>query len=106
MIDLNEFGKQSLEVAKTRQKNGGKIDIKEIPMLKHCATEVIEATEAYLNYIATDNEENYNAFASELADIMSCCIIIATQNDVDLEKALQECYERNKLRSELKGDKL
>ena len=132
MFDLNEFCKKSFEVAKARQDNGGKINVDPFQMLKHCATEVVEATESFVAYrqiknlaedlTATDIEEKWesqeepdvceeyyqksrNSFISELADIISCCVIIAGKEGFDLEQALNDCYERNKLRSENKGDK-
>lgn len=113
MFDLNEFCKKSFEVAKARQNNGGKIDVNTLPMLKHCATEVIEAMNAYdklrystYEYYDEKDFQNFQKnFEDELADIMSCCIIIAGNEGIDLESALNRCYERNKLRSENKGDK-
>ena len=131
MIDLNEFCKKSLEVAQTRQRNGAKLSTETIQMLKHCATEVIEATEAASKYLSYKSYADFSAktledkwaghivpeqaeiffkkykdtFASELADIMSCCIIIAANERIDLEKALNECYEKNRLRSLGIGDK-
>lgn len=132
MIELNDFCKKSFEVAKARQDNGGKINVDTFQMLKHCATEVIEATESFVDYneiknladdlSVTDIEEKWesqeepdvceeyyqesrNRFISELADIISCCVIIAGKEGFDLEQALNDCYERNKLRSENKGDK-
>ncbi len=133
MIDLNDFCKKSYDVAKTRQDNGGKINVDTFQMLKHCATEVVEATESFVAYrgiknlaedlTATDIDEKWESqeepdvcenyyqesrkhFISELADIISCCVIIAGKEGFDLEQALNDCYERNKLRSENKGDKL
>lgn len=125
-FNLNEFCKKSFIVAKARQDNGGKIDVDPGKMLKHCATEVVEAMEAYYPYKVcaeyTSNgtcydgldepdvaEQSYREskedFESELADIVSCCAIIAGNLGIDLEDALVKCYQRNKLRSENKGDK-
>ena len=50
-------------------------------------------------------QESRKHFISELANIISCCVIIAGKEGFDLEQALNDCYERNKLRSENKGDK-
>ena len=131
MIDLNEFCKKSLVVAQTRQKNGAKLSTETIQMLKHCATEVVEATEAATKYLSYKSYADFSAktleekwagfaepdiaevsykkqeesFSSELADIMSCCIIIAANERIDLEKALNDCYEKNRLRSLGIGDK-
>lgn len=132
-MDLNKFSTESYIIAQTRQDNGGNINTDPLQMLKHCATEVIEATEAYTAYNAMqhlivdpdaiDLEEKWAGmeepdaceeslkestadFEKELADIISCCAIIAGKENIDLEKALTECYERNKARAERRGDKL
>ena len=58
-------------------------------MLKHCATEVVEATEDYikaqwqLNKNETEIEMEY--FSSELADIICCCLVIAGGGNIDIE---------------------
>lgn len=47
MMNLNAVAKISYENAKKRQKDGGKVNPEAYPMLKHCATEVIEAMQAF-----------------------------------------------------------
>lgn len=133
MIDLNIFAKQSLLIADKRHENGANIKTDTRSMLKHCATEVVEATEAYSKYSeiknladdinATDIEEKWSGqdepdvceeyyqklkanFESELADIVCCAIIIAGGEDIDLEKAILDCMEKNRKRAEGIGDKL
>ena len=46
MIDLNELKKKAYEYSRKRAKNGGTKPLNTFNLLKHCATEVIEATEA------------------------------------------------------------
>lgn len=115
MIDLNDLAYKMRNVAYARKMNGGKVDTDTMAMLKHCATEVVEATEAYniLNSALNDNleyekniiEEQEN-FESELADIMSCVLIIcANEPTIDIEEALQKCFEKNLARAEGRGDK-
>ena len=131
-MNLNEVSKNALENAKRREANGAKIDYHTLSMLKHCAGEVIEATEAYAKYrdikniaedlTATDLDEKWESqeepdvceeyyqeceskFASELADIICCILIIAGKEDIDMEKALTECMEKNYYRAIGKGDK-
>ena len=104
MLDLNEYSKKAFDVAFRRQQNGGKININTIPMLKHCATEVCEAVEAYTDFV-DGGSLSIKHFASELADIVSCVLIISASENIDIESALEQAYARNKLRSELKGDK-
>lgn len=127
MIELNELSKKALEIANKRKENGAKIDTETVKMLKHCATEVVEATEAFVDYKGmkqlTNNgkdfegfeepdvvEETFNEdktnFAFELGDIISCTLIIAANENIDIEKVLLDCTEKNRKRAEKIGDKL
>lgn len=132
-IDLNQFAEQAYLIAKKRQENGAKLSCDTDKMLKHCAGEVIEATEAYTNYreiknlaedlTATDLDEKWESqeepdvceeyykeceskFSSELADIITCVLIIAHNEGIDITGALVECTEKNNKRAEMVGDKL
>lgn len=118
-MNLNEIAKASYETAKKRQENGANISVKTRDMLKHCATEVVEAMEAYQKYgyapcfeegssiqeLNRKIEGHKNNFASELADIISCAAIIAHAEGIDLDKAVADCLEKNRLRAEGRGDK-
>lgn len=110
MIDLNKLCKVSLENADERHSHGAHIDTDTRKMLKHCATEVVEAMEAWTKY--QDDGVNYDDyvypehFASELADIICCCLIIAGKEKIDIEKAVNACIEKNRKRAEGIGDKL
>ena len=105
MFDLNEMAEDMFNVALQRQKNGANISTSPLAMLKHCATEVVEATEAYVCYTKDCSGDKYDTFSSELADIIACALIISDNLGIDIEKALRECYEKNKARAEGKGDK-
>lgn len=118
MIDLNDLAYKMRNVAHARKMNGAKIDDDTFMMLKHCATEVIEAQEAFdrLNFTKEilnidkkhnkDCEEWQCKFESELADIVACILIIcANEPTIDIEKALQKCFEKNLARAEGRGDK-
>ena len=89
-------------------------------MLKHCATEVVEATEAYNKMEDFSDNYDYHCtiskltqfskleenFKSELADIIACVLIIcANEPTIDIEAALQKCFEKNLARAEGRGDK-
>lgn len=119
MIELNECALAALDNAKLRQANGARIDFRTYTMLKHCATEVIEATESY-GYVANEipgtyedidlpleemHERNKSHFASELADIICCCLIIAANESIDIERSVFDCLYKNRKRAEGKGDK-
>lgn len=105
MIDLNELCKVTLANATQRQKNGGNIKTDTLSMLKHCATEVVEATEAYTNSTVRYGSINQQ-FADELSDILCCVLIIAGKEEIDIEKALMSCIEKNRKRADKTGDKL
>lgn len=122
MIDLNKLCEVSLANATQRMNNGAHIDTETRKMLKHCATEVVEAMEAYTDYsssLARIETEDYVSyvnmddktfrdkwhFASELADIICCVLIIAGKEGIDIEDAVTKCIEKNRLRAEGKGDK-
>lgn len=106
MIELNDMAEKMLAVAQKRQSNGAFIKNDTLSILKHCATEVVEATEAYVrcdNFISDGCSEE--KFASELADIIACALIAAAIGEIDIEKVLNDCYEKNRNRAEGKGDK-
>ena len=105
MLDLNQMAENMFNVALQRQKNGASISINPLAMLKHCATEVVEATEAYVRCVKDSTGEKYDSFSSEIADIIACALIISDNLGIDIEKALRECYEKNRARVEGKGDK-
>ena len=119
MIDLNGMSGSAFIIAEKRKKNGGKVDTKTIQMLKHAATEVVEAMEAYtytINEIPRTLEDielsademyehNKTNFASELADIVCCVMIIAYAENIDLEQAITACIDKNRRRAEGTGDK-
>lgn len=133
MIDLNKLCMVTLNNAELRNKNGGNIKTDTYSMLKHTATEVVEATESFVGYreirnladdlTATDIEEKWESqeepdvceeyyqeskfhFESELADIICCVLIIAGKENIDIEKAVLDCIEKNRKRAEGVGDKL
>ena len=106
MIDLNKLSKQAYEVAQRRESNGANIKIDTISMLKHCAGEVMEATEAYCDFVYEMTDEYEEKFQDEVADIMTCCLIISGYMKFDIELALNRVMEKNRLRAEKQGDKL
>ena len=108
MIDLKKVSAYALNIAKARKvdkvdKPGGTVR-----MLKYCAGEVVEAADAYREYVnaleCVENEdemtlESVRPFSMELADVVMCCLIIAELNGVNMELALLErCLEKNKRR--------
>lgn len=113
MFNLNELCTMAYENASKREAKDGKVSTNSLQMLKHTATEVIEATEAYSRVASTSDIREAGDmingmradFASELADIVCCVLIIAGKEGIDMEKALTECMEKNYYRAIGKGDK-
>ncbi|MCM1321610.1 MAG: hypothetical protein NC041_07050 [Bacteroides sp.] len=102
MIDLNELAYKAYSVSCVRAQKDG-VGVQALNLLKHCATEVVEAMNAYDAYEFEENTEKreilYKDFAGELADIITCVLIIGAKEPViNMEKALQQCLEKNKKR--------
>lgn len=104
MIDLNDHAKTAQEIALNRWiKNDVPYSTPEI--LKHCAGEVVEAMEALddRKYLI-DNDASRAALAGELADVITCVLIAAANEKIDIEVALEKCLEKNARRA-LEGKK-
>ena len=107
-MDLNELSKIAFNISEERQKHGafGKRENSVQNLLKYCAGEVVEAMEAYKDYNDIESAQDKKGFADELADIICCCLIIAGKENIDIEKAILDCIEKNRKRAEGVGDKL
>lgn len=117
MIDLNKLCEVLLKNADKRHSHGANVDTNTRKMLKHCATEVVEAMESYTRYFEMENiasdidakeiddkwegeedpiacekyyKECKESLASELADIICCCLIIAGKEHIDIENAIKK----------------
>jgi NTP pyrophosphatase (non-canonical NTP hydrolase) len=105
MFNLNELCVMAYENAAKREAKDGKVSTDTMQMLKHTATEVVEATEAYNDFEYVDKSQTKVVFASELADIVCCVLIIAGKENIDMEYALTACMEKNYKRAIGEGDK-
>jgi NTP pyrophosphatase (non-canonical NTP hydrolase) len=109
MIDLNELAKVMCDAAQKREQNGAAIKTDTVSMLKHTATEVVEAMESYSDwqnhFDGPCSLELEGDFTGELADIIACVLIICAIEGVDMEVALMMCLKKNEARAEGKGDK-
>lgn len=103
MFNLNELAVIAYENAAKREAKDGKVSTDTRLMLKHTATEVVESAEAYNSMV--DGVTSKEIFASELADIICCVLIIAGKEEIDMEKALTACMEKNYKRAIGVGDK-
>lgn len=117
-MNLNEISHDMRKTARKREEHGVKADSKSL--FKHMATEVIEAAEAFFFF---DNEiprepgdiylpindlkmEHRQALAGELSDVIACALIIAANENIDIENALKSCLYKNQRRAMREGDKL
>lgn len=113
-MNLNEVADNALENAKRREMNGANIKHDTQNMLKHCAGEVVEVTQAFTEYdLFRQNvddmvrkEEYKEGFASELAGIICCVLIVSANEGIDIEKAVSDCLQKNARRANKEGDKL
>ena len=103
MIDLNEHAQKAQEIAFNRWRKMH-VDYHTPAILKHCAGEVCEAVEAYSDYLYEDSKGHHDKLAAELADIITCALIAAANEDIDMEKALKDCLKKNEARA-MEGSK-
>lgn len=95
MMDLNYLCKMAYENACKRAEHESTIKLGAINTLKHCAGEVVEATESCLYYYDNETSDYKAIFAGELADIVCCVLTICGQENIDIELALTKCMEKN-----------
>lgn len=93
MIDLNNLAEQSLKIAEHRKL---KTDV--LYCLKHCAGEVLEAVESYTKFVYSSVEEK-DSFPDELADVIMCILTVSAKENIDIEKAIMNCLEKNRRRA-------
>lgn len=109
MIDLNKLSGESQEIARKRAEHGLKADT--LTCLKHCAGEVVEATEAFCELqCATKTEfalgDYFIKLCDEISDVIICALIVAANEGIDIEKAIVKKIAQNRKRAEGTGDKL
>lgn len=101
-MNLNEAAENAHKTARQREKNGAKFTGGDI--LKHCAGEVIEAAQARTELY--NGETTYEEYGHELADVIICALIAAVEDNVDIERAVNEKMQINAQRAAMQGDKL
>lgn len=98
MINLNEYAKKAQEIAFNRWYKKD-VEYNTPAILKHCAGEVCEAVEAYGEYLYKNSKSYRDELAGELADIITCALIAAANEEIDIERALQDCQQKNEVRA-------
>lgn len=98
MMYLNDIAEQAHALAKQR---GLRTDA--ISSLKHCAGEVVEATEAFtkLSDEVRPNmvEVRKQDFSLELADVIICALTASYEAGIDIEEAISEAMQKNAQRA-------
>lgn len=97
-MNLNDIAEQARMLAKQR---GFNTDM--LSTLKHCAGEVVEATEAYtqFGYVANSDrtKAKKEAMGQELADVIICALTASAELGFDIEKYIEEAMQKNARRA-------
>lgn len=98
MINLNDVAEQAYLLAKQRQ-----LDTGVLSTLKHCAGEVVEATEAYAKLQCTSDTARARALiydtGLELADVIICALTASVKLNIDIEMCINEAMQKNARRA-------
>lgn len=94
MLNINDIAEQSRTLA---QRRGYKTDV--FSCLKHCSGEVTEAVEANTVYNRTGEKADQNRLAEELADIIICALTASAEEEIDIERAVNEAMLKNARRA-------
>ena len=94
MLNINDLAEQSHALTERR---GYKTDV--LSCLKHCAGEVTEAVEANTVYNRTGEKTDQNHLAEELADIIICALTASAEEEIDIERAINEAMLKNAKRA-------
>lgn len=125
MADLNLLSKIAfVNAVKREEADRRNNSVNTDEMLKHTAGEVVEALQAFNEWqeelkfgqvsmgvtdpmnLVRSVADTKQHFSSELADIICCVLIIAGRHNLDIEKAVLDCMDKNRKRAEGIGDKL
>ena len=94
MLNINDLAKQAHTLTERR---GYKTDV--FSCLKHCSGEVTEAVEANTIYNKTGEKADQNHLAEELADIIICALTASAEEEIDIERAVNEAMLKNARRA-------
>ena len=111
MIDLNAAAKTAYKTSLKRAENGAFGSNNDV--LKHAAGEIVEAINARFRFLESKRcafsyrlEKDTAEYTEELADVIICALIQAGEDGLDIEQAVIDKMEKNRLRAEKQGDKL
>ena len=94
MLNINDLAEQAHTLTERR---GIKTDV--FSCLKHCVGEVAEAVEANTVYNKTGEKADQNHLAEELADIIICALTASAEEEIDIERAVNEAMLKNARRA-------
>lgn len=100
LVDLNSLASYCHKIAHRRAMNESDCSIDSLELLKHCAGEVIEATEAFAN-----KDKKPAEFAGELCDVITCCMILLDKHCFDVTNCLYNTISKNAKRAGYDGMK-
>jgi NTP pyrophosphatase (non-canonical NTP hydrolase) len=85
-----------------------KLDIDMISTLKHCAGEVVEATEAFTRLRSCTSQASAEKLIEEtgleIADIIICALTASVALGVDIEDCLNKAMQKNARRAYAEGN--
>ena len=110
-MNINDMARKAFAYARQRQvKEGIESPSDIVAMCRHASSELFEVIDAYKGWQAKacnpnvffDKDVNSakSVFAGEIADVIMCCLIVASAQGVDIEAALEKCLEKNRKRAE------
>lgn len=97
MIHLDDMAREALETAQKREEKG-QLKSDTTSILKHCAGEVVEAMWS-LVALRKFRGTNCDDLADKLADVITCALIAAANEHINIEAALLRVQEKNERRA-------
>lgn len=97
-MNLNDIAEQAYILADKRG-----LDTDVISTLKHCAGEVVEATEAFTKLQSTPSPNMAETYLEdtglEIADIIVCALTASVKLGIDVEKYINKAMQKNAQRA-------
>ena len=98
MMNLNDIAEQAYILADKRE-----LDTDVISTLKHCASEVVEATEAFTKLQSTPSPNMAKTYLEEtgleIADIIICAFTASARLGIDIEEYINKVMQKNAQRA-------
>lgn len=113
-VSLTELAERAWWAIKERAQNGAAVSSDAVGTMKHAAGEVVEAVEAYYQWLKADGKDRpfvKRLFAKEVADVVVCCLVAINDMfggdaDFSFEQVLEDTVALQERRAAKEGDKL